>query len=160
METALSGMNLSCLLCEQTFDAIEKLDDHLSDHFPQPVARSQVCDLCGRGMQSSLELRQHYKRFHEAHVPCTDGHFHCQLCDKVFLLQDHLSVHVKIEHATDGYRPEERSLEWEKRNPNTFDLTSDLKLDPILCPPPKRTYPPRSPFFNPNLWLGGDLSYM
>ncbi|XP_016969641.1 uncharacterized zinc finger protein CG12744 [Drosophila rhopaloa] len=160
METALSGMNLSCLLCEQTFDAVEKLDEHLPIHFPQPVVRTQFCDLCGRGMRTSLDLHQHYKRFHEAHVASSDGHFYCQMCDKVFLLQDHLNVHVKIEHATDGYRPEARSSEWEKHCPNTVDLTNDDMLDPILCPPPKKKYPPRSPFFNPNLWLDGDLSYM
>nr|XP_016929195.1 uncharacterized zinc finger protein CG12744 [Drosophila suzukii]XP_016929196.1 uncharacterized zinc finger protein CG12744 [Drosophila suzukii] len=161
MEADLSGVNVTCLMCEQTFDAVEKLDDHLTTHFPQPVPhQSHICDLCGRGMRSSLELHQHYKRFHETHVASTDGHFQCHLCDKVFLLQDHLSVHVKIEHSADGYRPDEKSSEWDQNQRPCFYLTNDDKLDHIFCPPPKRTYPPRSPFFNPNLWLGADISFM
>ncbi|XP_017012569.2 uncharacterized zinc finger protein CG12744 [Drosophila takahashii] len=161
MEPSLSEINVSCLLCEQTFDAIDKLDEHLNAHFPQPVAsQSQICDLCGRGMRSSLELHQHYKRFHEAHVAATDGHFHCQLCDKVFLLQDHLNVHVKIEHSSDGYRPDDKIPEWKQNNDRCIDLTTDYRLDPILCPPPKKKYPPRSPFFNPNLWLCTDNSFL
>eukprot|EP00099_Drosophila_melanogaster_P019268 NP_610530.1 uncharacterized protein Dmel_CG12744, isoform B [Drosophila melanogaster] len=160
METALAEVQLSCLLCEQTFDATEKLDEHLPTHFPQPVSTGQTCDICGRTMRSSLELHQHYKRYHEAHVPNTEGHFQCQLCDKVFLLQDHLKVHVKIEHATDGYQPDEKSLDWQHYSPRSLDTTNDYKLDPILCPPPKRKYPPRSPFFNPNLWLGADNCFM
>ncbi|KAH8345582.1 hypothetical protein KR084_011549 [Drosophila pseudotakahashii] len=150
MEPSLSGMNVSCLLCEQTFDAVERLDEHLSAHFPQPeVSQSHICDLCGRRMRSSLELQQHYKRFHEAHVASTDGHFHCQLCDKVFLLQDHLNEHVKIEHSSVGYRSDEKISEWKQTNHRCFDVATVDKLDPILCPPPKKKYPPRSPFFNP-----------
>ncbi|XP_017066645.1 uncharacterized zinc finger protein CG12744 [Drosophila eugracilis] len=156
MDTELSETNLSCLLCENTFDTSEKLEEHLSIHFPDPVAKRKICDLCGRGVRSSLELHQHYKRFHEAHVPNTDGHYPCQFCDKIFLLDDHLSVHVKIEHSDDGYHPNDRSSEWQQHTPNSFDLPTDNKLDSILRPPPKRKYPPRSPFFNPNLWLDAE----
>ncbi|XP_017045106.1 uncharacterized zinc finger protein CG12744 [Drosophila ficusphila] len=157
MEVVLPEIHLSCLLCDQTFDSVDKLNDHLSTHFPQQVARNQNCDLCGRGMRSSLELHEHYQRFHEAHVPSTDGHFSCQLCDKMFLLQEHLKVHVKLDHSTDRFRSE-KSSEWENPKPISIDLTADDELDPILLPPPKRKYPPRSPFFNPNLWL--DQSFM
>lgn len=154
MESGLSDFSwvcLSCLLCEQTFDSAEKLQDHLIIHFPQPqVSRSHTCDICGRGMRSPLELHQHYNRYHEAHVTSTDdGQFHCELCDKVFLLQDYLNVHVKIEHSSEGYRPAEMYSVSEKPHNKYVDLISEDENNPILCPPPKRKYPPRSPFFNP-----------
>nr|XP_017027420.1 uncharacterized zinc finger protein CG12744 isoform X2 [Drosophila kikkawai] len=151
-----SWISLSCLLCEQTFGSAEKLQDHLIVHFPQPVDRSHICDICGRGMRSPLELHQHYNRYHEAHVTNTDeGQFQCQLCDKVFLLQDYLNVHVKIEHSSEGYRPAEMYSACAKPYQSHEDLTNDDEDNSVLCPPPKRKYPPRSPFFNPDLGLDG-----
>ncbi|KAH8401524.1 hypothetical protein KR009_006201 [Drosophila setifemur] len=152
-ESEYSGNYLSCLLCDKTFCTPEKLQEHLTNHFSLPETKTYFCDLCGRGLRSPQELHQHFKRFHEAHLKelCPGSgagavdQFECSHCAKIFILEEYLKVHVKLDHCSEGLQLDKKSLKREQR----VEQLPDYSLDPIFCPPPKRKYPPRSPFFNP-----------
>ncbi|KRF97981.1 uncharacterized protein Dwil_GK27572 [Drosophila willistoni] len=130
---------------------MDELQKHLNLHTFEPVfeCSSEVftCNLCGRNLRSRLALDSHHKRYHGTHVKaelkCNAKPseyfqiFECPNCDQVYIDEDCLKNHLKMKHSAEG----------KEKKPEVSNVSKT----------PKRQYPLRSPYFNPNLWLKNEL---
>ncbi|XP_032292069.1 uncharacterized zinc finger protein CG12744 isoform X3 [Drosophila virilis] len=143
---------INCFLCQQLFTDIDELQQHFLTHFAECPANTTTkffeCDVCGRSLRSEQELHKHQERFHAAHLIKKDietrNRFQCEKCNNVYLSLDFLERHIQLAHnvgQTFGQAP--------PAQPQQMTVV-------FLNPPAKQKYPPRSPFFNPNLWLDCD----
>ncbi|XP_064552046.1 uncharacterized zinc finger protein CG12744-like isoform X2 [Drosophila montana] len=140
---------INCFLCQQLFTDIDELQQHFLTHFAECAENTTTkffnCDVCGRSLRSEQELQKHHERFHAAHLIQIESRnrFKCEKCNNVYLSLDFLEKHIQVAHNVG----------------ETFTQApaqSEQRTVMFLNPPAKQKYPPRSPYFNPNLWLDFD----
>ncbi|KAM8712997.1 hypothetical protein ACLKA7_013333 [Drosophila subpalustris] len=140
------GYTMNCFLCQRIFTDIDELQQHLCIHYAEHSDLNTTtqyfnCNVCERSLRSEQKLQEHYKRYHEATLIRKEmeagKQFECKLCGNVCLSSQLLLKHVEMTHC-----PRKEKL----NRPATMYAA-------IQRVTPKIKYPPRSPYFNPNLWV-------
>lgn len=145
------GCTMSCFLCQQIFTDIDELQEHLSIHYVQysdleRTAQYFNCKFCGRTLRSEADLKEHHKRYHEATAMRkeieSEESVSCKLCGYICESSYILLKHVELTHVPKTEKTKQITAEPAPMMYAAFQYSG-----------PKIKYPPRSPHFNPNLWM-------
>lgn len=134
----LTYPEISCMECNEKFFFIDKLIDHMAEHFGK-----YICDKCGAAFVQSGSL--------EAHVRCHNKpkvKFPCHICGKEFTTNRSRRVHTATVHekkaVIDCQKCDERFFNYDQRNKH-MELMHGL-VRTIPCTMCERTFDHRKTF--------------
>ncbi|CAG9106378.1 unnamed protein product [Plutella xylostella] len=117
----LSMENLNCLECGCSFPFIDKLIEHMTDHFGK-----YVCDMCGACFIEESTLCQHIRGHKKV-----DTNFPCEICGKNFKSNYSRQLHTATVHekrpVVHCYKCEASFLSYAQRNRHLINVHGDKR---------------------------------
>jgi KRAB domain-containing zinc finger protein len=87
-----------CKVCTKVFNYKSALDRHIK--IIHEKQKNHICSDCGKSFASKFELNQHYDGYHNEDSKATRT---CRFCEKVFMKQRNLCMHMQAVHSDNKF---------------------------------------------------------
>jgi uncharacterized Zn-finger protein len=133
LEKNKKTLPFQCVKCAKRFPMLHYLQAHEKTHVPIVDREKLICDECGQGFTTKDGLNKHSLRVH--HPDKLIGKWkECKICDKKYVNQSHLDVHMMRHHG------KEKKIVCELCGLKFVDMCSLRKHSYAHLPPDQRPF--------------------